>query len=798
MKRSWPRRLLTYTLIVIVLALGVVWLLLRASLPMTNGQKPLPGLLNSVVVARDDLGMPTITAKSRMDLARATGYAHGQDRFFQMDLLRRSSAGELAEIFGPKALDFDRKRRLHRMRMRAQRILAHIKPGELALLAAYSAGVNQAIADLRAPPFEYLLLRQRPRQWQPEDSILAALSMYFTLQSSTARLEKQLGDLRYCLPSEVVDFIAPQGTSWDASLKGDYLPTVPIPGAELIDLRHRASVVTFDSGKASPGALPEVVMGSNNWAVSGTHTRHGSALVADDMHLGLRLPHIWYRLRLVRIATSTEPEMEITGVSLPGIPVVVVGSNSHVAWAFTNAYGDFLDLIPLRLATDDPTRYLTPEGYETLRLQKEIIRVKGSAAVSITVRETRWGPIVDKDAKGRPLVWRWLAHDAAAVDLSGLLELEKARNTLQAVAIAQKTSLPAQNFVVGDRHGDIAWTIIGQIPVRSAALTGRFPADWSQAHIGWLGLLTTNEYPLEINPAHGRIWTANSRVSDQKSLRVIGDGGYALGARAAQIRDRLMALNDVDEAAMLAIQLDDEARFLNRWRRLLLSELDNQALMAGPPRRDYRQEILHWSGRAAIDDVGYRLVREFRDRIRRRVMREVTASCVKDEETWSFEGTWQAEAPLWQLLSHRPGHFLPADVASWRQLILQEVDAHILHVAEEVKDPSEYTWGHGNRLRMSHPLSSALPVIGQYLTMPATALPGDRDMPRVQRPGFGASQRMAVTPGREKEGYMHMPGGQSAHPLSPYFSSGHNDWVQGNPTPFLPGPTVSELILMPE
>ncbi|GAB4191413.1 MAG: penicillin acylase family protein [Wenzhouxiangellaceae bacterium] len=791
MKFRWLRRLAGSALIFLILAIGLVWLLMRASLPWLDGRYEVSGMNTGATVDRDQRGSVTITAANRLDLARATGYAHAQDRFFQMDLMRRSAAGELAEVFGSRALDFDRQRRVHRMRHRARQILKRLSPADLELLQAYSDGVNSGFSSLRAAPFEYLLLRHRPRDWRPEDSVLVALSMYFNLQTGTAELDYQRGWLSDCLPPAMVEFLLPPGTEWDAPMIGQALPSPPLPSPAEFDARDLTSL------SLRPIAPPAPVVGSNNWAMGGAYTRHGSAMVADDMHLGLRLPHTWYHLRLLeQDQPQSSPTLDITGVSLPGLPFVIVGSNRQVAWGFTYSYGDYIDLITLQLDGNDPTRYRTADGFDTLELITEVIQVSGAEPVRLVVRESRWGPVVEDDHMGRPLVWRWVAHDDNAVDVAGYRRLERATDVALAAGIAQTIGIPGQNFVAGDRSGRVAWTLIGRIPLRSGDYDSRLPSDWSVPGRGWQGWLSPTRYPLILESQQGRLWTANNRVADAAGVALVGDGGYALGARAAQIRDRLQVLHTADEEAMLAIHLDDEALFLRRWRRLLLSELNSAALMDYPARQALRESVVHWSGRAAIDDAGYRLVREFRDAARALTLGGLTAHCPDLSDDREFRGNGQFEGTLWRLLSERPAHLLPPQFSSWRELLLQSVD-QVLQAALEQGEIDEYTWGRRNTLQMTHPLSGSLPGLGRWLRMAAEPLPGDRHMPRVQSVRFGASQRLAVSPGYEEQAYLQLPGGQSGHPLSPFFDRGHEDWATGVPTPLLPGPSEHQLQLVP-
>src|SRR3954470_9759014 len=269
-------------LLVLVLLAGGFWVYdqMRASLPRLDGERRMAGLAAPVEVERDELGVPVIRAANRLDAARALGFLHAQDRFFQMDLLRRQAAGELAEIFGPAAVKVDRRHRGHRFRALAERIVASSPPQELALLAAYADGVNAGLSSLGGKPFEYLALRVDPAPWRPEDSILAVHAMFFELNDDRGRRESALGLLRDTLPPQMFALMAAPGTEWDAPLAGSALVTPPIPGPEVFDLRKRpASRKAASLTLPKDGGLEEAAAGSNNWAVAGAHTADGNALL---------------------------------------------------------------------------------------------------------------------------------------------------------------------------------------------------------------------------------------------------------------------------------------------------------------------------------------------------------------------------------------------------------------------------------------------------------------------------------------------------------------------------------------
>lgn len=808
------RILLVLAVLIVVLALaaggGWFWLRgrLEASLPQLDGERAVAGLSAPVEIERDDLGVPTIRAASRIDAIRALGFLHAQDRFFQMDLLRRQAAGELAEVFGPAALETDKEHRVHRFRDVARRVVAMSPSEDRAMLEAYAAGVNAGLAALGAKPFEYLAVRAEPAPWRPEDSILAVHAMFIELNDEDGSSESNLGVLHDKLPAEMFEFLAPKGTEWDAPIEGRPFVTPPIPGPAVFNLRRGLAPAKAAALPARPHLTPSprgerleedeaaAAVGSNNWAVAGTHTADGRALLANDMHLGIRVPNTWYRVSIVR-PDGQGGSLRLTGVTLPGTPLVAVGSNGHVAWGFTNSYGDWTDLVVLeRTDARDPDLYRTPEGPKRLRIVQEKIRVKGKPDETLEVKESIWGPVIDQDALGRPRALAWTAHHPEAVNLRAG-GLETARNLEEAMAVANRSGIPPQNFVVADSSGRIGWTIVGQIP-RRLGFDGRVPVSWADGSNRWEGWLAPEEFPRVVDPPSGRIWTANSRVVEGAMLARLGDGGYEFGARGKQIRDDLMKLERATPRDMLAIQLDDRALFLERWRGLLMTALTPQAVAADPRRRELKRLVqLTWTGRASVDSVAYRLVRMFRGNLRGMVFTALTGQGDKPE-TERFGPTPQFEGPLWRIVTERPLHLLDPKYQSWDEQILAAVDDTFEDLERQgTPELAGRTWGERNTTRIQHPLSQAVPALGRWLDIPAHQLPGDENMPRFQNPTFGASERLVVSPGHEEAGYFHMPVGESGHPLSPYYRKGHEAWEKGEPTPFLPGTAVHRLRLTP-
>jgi penicillin amidase len=786
--QRWILRLGGGLVVAVAIVALLAWLTLRASLPPLDGEILVAEINAAATIERDAEGIPTISASSRADLAYATGFVHGQDRFFQMDLLRRRSAGELSELFGGVTLEADKRYRWHRFRSRAASGLESLPASELELLQDYAAGVNAGLASLSAKPFEYFLLSTDPQPWLPEDSVLVVYTMFLQLNDERALRDVQRGLAHRILPQQVYSWMYPQGTEWDAPLMGDARPALPVPSAEVMSIRQ----VRDDAAPSREVGKPRL-NGSNNWVVSGALTSTGRAMVSNDMHLGLTAPNIYYQARLV---VAGDNPREVAGVTLPGAPFVVAGSNTKVAWGYTNSYGDWSDAVVLRPGVAAGT-YKTPAGELPFTEHTERIEVKGGASVEMTIRETIWGPVNDAvDYPDGEIAVSWIAHHNDAVNLR-LIDLETADSVFAAIDIANTAGMPPQNFVTGDAQGNIAWTLSGRIPLR-AEFDPMLPADWSET-AGWAGWVDSADYPRIINPESGRIWSANARVVDGDALQLIGDGGYDLGARSQQVRDGLFAKDSFTPADMLAIQVDDRAIFLTRWRDLLLEVLNAETIAGDGDLAEYRRLVDDWTPRATPESVGYRLVRAFRLEVQARVfhalmtpVREAYDDDVRLRISNQFEG------PLWSLVTERPQHLLPADYANWQELLVAAVRENIDYFATNFDGPlADRTWGERNIARIAHPLSRAVPMLSGFLDMPYEPISGDVDLPKAQGPTFGASERFSVSPGDEANSLMHMPAGQSGHPLSANYRQGHDDWVRGRQSPFLPGETQHKLTLLP-
>lgn len=781
--------LLSVIAVLLVGTAGFFYYQMRGSLAQLDGAGALPGLAAPVKIERDALGVPRLTGATRVDVARALGFVHAQDRFFQMDLLRRRAAGELAEIFGAAALTVDRGARLHGFRSTAAAVVAGMTDEQRAVVEAYVGGVNAGLAALRKKPWEYLVLRTAPAAWTAEDSILCVYAMWFDLQDDTGHHDQARRALQNAFGASGAAFLAPRGTSADAALDDTTFPAPDLPA-----LRLRSADEKTVAALEPDWAEPESVPGSNSFAVDGAHSASGAALLANDMHLGLSVPHVWYRAEL-NWRDAAGPH-RVVGVTLPGAPMIAAGSNGDVAWGFTNSAIDTTDLVIVETYAD--LQYRTPAGWRDIEDRTETIRVKGEADVTLTTRWTEWGPIIGPADQGRFYAMRWNAHSPEAANLN-IMELETARSTGEAVRIAHRVGMPNQNILVADRAGRIAWTLTGKIPQR-VGFDGRVPVEWGYGDRKWTTWLPEAEVPVVADPAAGFLWTANNRIVGGEAYAKLGDGGYDNGHRAKAIRDdlrELVAKKKVAPADLLAVQLDDRGRHHDRWQKLLLEVLSDGAVAQKKARGELRELVRAWSGHASIDSAGYRLIRGFRVKVAERALAPFLEKPQRSYARFRF-GTMTEDA-VWRLITEKPIRLLNPDHASWDSLLLAAADDVIADADQEGTPLARYTWGARNTLRMQHPFARFLPAwIAGFLNMPAQQLPGDSNLPRVQSATFGASERLVVAPGREDEAIFHMPGGQSGHPLSPFYRAGHDDWVHGRASPLLPGATVHTLTLAPQ
>ncbi|WP_367156103.1 penicillin acylase family protein [Methylomonas sp. HYX-M1] len=773
-----------------VLAAAAAYLWLRQSLPAADGEQALSGLAEPVRIETDNLGVPRIIAAGRSDAVRALGYLHAGDRLFQMDLMRRKNAGRLAELFGAIAVGSDVKARTYGFNMRAKQVLLKLPAAQRSYLEAYAAGVNDYLQRARALPFEFDVLAYRPEPWQAEDSLLVIFGMFDNLTAWAEQYERMLTVMDQALPAEVVTFLTPDSDRYTDALQQHAparVPSGPLPIAAL----HALLSESLPAGRALAHAPEETMPGSNAWAVSGAKTADGRAIVANDMHLGINVPNIWYRVQL------EYPGVLAAGVSLPGTPCLVAGSNQHVGWGLTNLAGDFLDLVLLEGDTQRAGQYRVGSEWRNFEQRRELIRIKGEADKELLVEESLWGPVAQQPLLGQKAAIHWTALDVDAVNLD-ILELEQAGGLQQAIAVANRAGGPQLNVLLADSTGHIAWTLTGKLPLRRSG-DGSIARSWADGDAAWSGYLAAADMPKSVDPAAGFLLSANDRRFGTELPYSVGRN-FASGYRAYRIDQRLRQMSRFDEWSLFNLQQDTYSEFYTYYQQLALSVLTPDKTAGNAELNGLRNYLLSWNGRADTDSLGLPLLIEFRKQLIASVFSPFLQRCRQLEP--DFEYSWNyVDTPLQALLDSRPPQLVPEPAQhDWQTFILSQLTAAAanLQAAHPAVALAALNWGEVNRAEFSHPFAKALPALSTLLDMPRQALAGCGGYcVRVTGARFGASERLVVSPGRFAEGILHMPGGQSGHPLSAHYRDQQPYWLTGLPLPFAAGNSVHTMTLRP-
>jgi penicillin G amidase len=774
-------------LVVVLLLAGGAYALLAASLPRRAGEATLPGLTSTASIDLDARAVPTIHAASFEDALRGQGYMHAQERFFEMDLLRRMPAAELAALVGERALSSDLVQAPFEFRKRAREVLAALPAEQVGWLDAYTAGVNAGLADLRVRPPEYLLLGAAPEPWRAEDSVLVVLAFY-TMLSNNEVFERSQGVLHDSVSAAVYEFLTPSTSRFDRPLvmedsadpTGGYEP-LPIPDAATLDLRR--------SREPSPGTRlhvdpPLTGPGSNQWAVDATRGAGGRALLANDPHLGLRLPSLFYRSEL------EWPGNIVRGVGVPGLPGILLGANGALAWGATVSNADQADWVVIEVTPGDANSYRTPEGSEPFETHTVDVRIAGHAEPRrLEVQTTRWGPVVAHDWRGRPLALHatWLAP--GSLNLS-VLALAKARNVTEGITTLAHWAGPSLNWMLADGAGDIGWIVNGPLP-RRTGFDGSYPVSWADGEHAWDGEL---EDPTLVGGHDGALFTANNRTLPPARANAISRM-WMRPLRAHRIGELLDTQRTFTPRDFLAMQLDTRAEGYEQLRAALLEAVpadDAEPLLARA-----RDLLARWNGRADVDQPAVRLLQAFYRTLLDRALSPLLEPAIAADPTYVYR--WPlADEVLRRLLDEKPSNLLTSEHASWPAFLRDVFLATLRSIeANETEPGIDAGWGAVNVLDVAHPFASLLPFATRWLELPRAPLPGSMVSLRVAAPSFGAVIRMAVSPAAPEEGILEMSGGQSGHFLSPQFRDQQQDWVDGAPAPFVAGPAVSHIALAP-
>jgi penicillin amidase len=494
-------------LVVLALAAGYLYHVVHSALPQLDGQLQISGLSGPVTVTRDAHGVPTIEAATLEDLFFAQGYVTAQDRLWQMDVMRRYASGELSEILGPATLKIDREQRILGLRAAAKKSIETTTARDRGYFEAYARGVNAYIEHGGHLPIEFRILRYTPKPWQVEDSVVIGNQMvkdlnyhYFYDALEREKILAKLGpeltaDLfvnrsLHDRPPTVMrqDLSQPDNTNDDEDDDEDDGPD---------------NSVTRQSSPPIPAPADLPVNGSNDWVVSGEHTVTGKPLLSNDMHLGHQMPNLWYEAHL------HSGTFDVAGVTLPGVPYVIVGHNQRVAWGFTNVGPTVTDVFIETF--NEQGAYQTPAGWVQPEHRMELIHVKGEPDVNVDVRITRHGPIITELVPGetRPLALRWTLYDGIRMFL---FDVNSAQNWQEFTKAFSLLDAPGQNVVYADVDGNIGYHTTGKVPIRAAG-DGSLPVSGADNAHEWTSYVPFDKLPSIYNPPSGIIATANGRIT---------------------------------------------------------------------------------------------------------------------------------------------------------------------------------------------------------------------------------------------------------------------------------------------
>ena len=723
-----------------LLAAGALLFLVRRNLPdLSSGR--IPGLSSRVSVAFDDRGVATVTAATVRDALRAQGWLTARERLFQLELQRRLARGELAEIFGASLLPADRLHRTYGFTRVAEAAVPLLPEGERADLEALADGIN-AFLDAQGGRLglEFALLRVSPRRFTPADALAVHLVMCEDLSTSWRR-DLALEKLSRVDPA-VRRFVADTASADDVLLVPDAAPFAlpPLPDLGGVPL----AALGF-------GALREAEpLGSNAWAVAGALSKSGKPLFANDPHLTLTLPGIWLPMRFVIAGRLIE------GVTLPGLPGVILGRNERVAWGMTTLRTDVQDLYRETIVGKRAKR---GAGWEDVRERTETIAVRGGKPEALVVRETSHGPLV----QGR-MALKWLALDPSLMRVPESAVMTATNHESLSRAL-DAFPYPAHNVVWADAAGSIGWRATGLVPIRRAGTDGSVPYDGADPENDWKGYVPPADMPRLVDPPEGFVVTANQRdIGTRFGRSVTSD--WPSTERARRIADLLGAAvrekRPLDRAAMEAIQLDDVSPVLKKTLAALAPDLPEP----------WSARFASWDGRADAGSTLFLVARSARRKFAERVL-----------AAWHVPlEVGLPDARLLELARADDAAFRRARLGSRRELVRAAFNAARADISARFgSDEARWTWGASNRLAVKHPLGR-LPGLGWLFDPPSFPQSGAGGTPRVATPTYGQSVRFAVDWGAPEEATLVIPFGVSGHLGSAHRTDQLAGWRAGDPT----------------
>ena len=780
------------TLLILVCG-GIIWWLFFRPLPQVDGTASLPGLQNQVTVERDGWGIPHLRATSLADMAEAQGYVMAQDRLWQMDLLRRVARGQLSEILGSLTVPVDEHFRILRFGPAAERDAALLDDESRTVMEAYSRGVNKFIEQHQKNlPVEFRLLQYQPQPWRPSDSLVIGAYMYETLTETweqefhraqvTAKVGPEKAKDLYSVDAALDHFVVgdPDAPGDGSQRSGDSDDDEDDDDMSQDDLL-KAGATTPD---AQPGftdlttaLAPSVLqwlgesehdirhaLGSNNWVVSGDHTATGKPLLANDTHLELSVPPIWYQTHL------TCPGWNVKGFTLPGAPLAIIGHNDRIAWGFTNNGADVQDLYIETFNPAQPDEYKANGKWLKAQTFDEVIHVKGAPDRHLPVTITRHGPVVKKDGNtGYAL--RWTATEPGAL-ANSYNRVGKARNWKEFREVMKTVWGPALNAVYADVNGNIGYLMAARVPIRKKG-RGEVPVPGETDAFEWKGYIPFDELPQVLNPAGGLIVTANARVVGPDYKPYLTDH-WEEPYRTARIWNLLHDKHDLRPADMMKVQADTYS-----YPDVFLAEQLVPAAKIAPPKDQRAQRLIalakDWNGIADSDSA----VVSFLEGTRHAALKLILEPVLGDD-TALYQ--WRSTAFLQRVLSERPPSWLPPAYKNYDELLAAAADHAVQRLAKDSGSEriEDWQWKRFDSLEMLHPLGRD-GWLKRLFSITGKPQSGTAFSPRAATLRHGPAMRFVASPGSWDDSLMLVAGGQSGQFGSSHYSDQFRYWYEGLP-----------------
>jgi penicillin amidase len=810
---------------------------LNASLPQTDGALTVPGLSAPVAVQRDAHGVPHIRAASLDDLVFAQGFVTAQDRLFQMDFLRRHAAGELAQVLGPTFLEHDRIQRILQLRATADRAVSAIPKDQLHYLEAYARGVNASIAIQREHlPLEFQVLHYDPAAWTSRDSLLVGLVMFQDLTNSfPTKLSREAIAAR--LPLELVDDLYPVG-SWrdhppeqpvvDLTAPQE-LPNIPLDESQsklrrpLPRTASPADIIAL-ARELRPAACEACTAGSNNWVVSGSRTATGKPFLSNDMHLALSVPNIWYQADLAAPAPSGS--FHVAGVSLPGVPFIIVGHNDHVAWGFTNLGADVQDVYIEHLRGSGPSaEFQSADGaWHSVLHQTELIHVRGKPDVDLDVTSTLHSgvptPIISPllASEKRALSLRWTIYDPSTLS-APLLNIGSATDWPSFLSAFSQFGGPSQNVVYADDQGHIGYHAVGAIPIRSdssaktpqpippipaasnqssiqAAATppsspvSPIPVDAVTGHHDWTGYIPFVQLPQSFDPPNGVLATANARVTTDGYPYTL-TLNWAAPYRNERIWKVLLNRDHLTAADMLNIQTDVYSDLDHNIAQRLAYSIDHSTTK--DKRLHQAADLLrNWNGQVDANSSAPSIVNAAREALWQLLLEPRLGSEPHSDTQghsvplWKLYSWGEKSYVAEQIIMHTPDRWLPPGFTNWNELLTTAVSRGLAD-AHAPGDLSRWTHGEAYPIDIEHPIFSRSAFLRSLIKLPiGTGIkPQSGDTSTIKQVGrsFGPSERFTADLADLDRSTLNLVLGESGNLASPWFMDQWPAWYNGTTFP---------------